>query len=94
MKLIIAIVQDKFVNNLIKEFLEVDIRITKLSSTGGFLKEGNTTFLIGVEDDNVELAKNIIKNAVKSEVIDEDHEKLTVRGAHLFVIDVDKSLTF
>ena len=63
MKLIIAIIQDKFVNTLVRGFLKEDIKITKLSSTGGFLKDGNSTFLIGVPEENLDLAKKIIANA-------------------------------
>ena len=51
MKLVVTIVQDKDSNRLSNAFIESDIRATKLSSTGGFLRSGNTTFLIGIEDD-------------------------------------------
>ncbi len=36
-------------------------RTTKLSSTGGFLKAGNTTLLIGVEDEKVDEVIKIIE---------------------------------
>ncbi|WP_282801821.1 cyclic-di-AMP receptor [Secundilactobacillus kimchicus] len=54
MKLVIAIVQDKDANNLRTKFVEANIRSTRLSTTGGFLKSGNTTYMIGVEDDRVD----------------------------------------
>lgn len=92
MKLIIAIVQDKFVNSLVRSFLKEDIRITKLSSTGGFLKSGNTTFLIGVNDDELEKAKEIIENSVKTETIKEDGEVMELHGANLFILDVDDNI--
>lgn len=44
MKLIIAIVQDKDSSKLSNALVEADIRATKLSTTGGFLRAGNTTF--------------------------------------------------
>lgn len=44
MKLVVTIVQDKDSNRLSNAFIESDIRATKLSSTGGFLRSGNTTF--------------------------------------------------
>ena len=50
MKLILAIVQDKDANILSNEFIDANIRATKLSTTGGFLKSGNTTFIIGLDD--------------------------------------------
>ena len=41
MKLIIAIVQDKDSNRLSSQFIEANVRATKLSTTGGFLRSGN-----------------------------------------------------
>lgn len=61
MKLIMAVVQDKDSALLSDELVEANIRATKLSSSGGFLRSGNTTFMIGVEDDRVEEVLNIIK---------------------------------
>ena len=43
MKLIISIVQDVDSENLIQRLNEEGFRVTKISSTGGFLKAGNTT---------------------------------------------------
>ncbi|MGQ9692649.1 MAG: cyclic-di-AMP receptor, partial [Thermaceae bacterium] len=49
MRLILAIVQDADAPGLTKALLEKGFRSTKLASTGGFLREGNTTLLLGVE---------------------------------------------
>lgn len=43
MKLIVAIVQDKDSNRLSAALVKANFRATKLASTGGFLKAGNTT---------------------------------------------------
>ena len=61
MKLILAIVQDKDATNLSSAFVDANVRATKLSTTGGFLKAGNTTFIIGIEDERVDEALDIIK---------------------------------
>lgn len=61
MKLITAIVQDKDSSRLSNIFIDSNVRATKLSTTGGFLKSGNTTFLIGIEDERVEEVLQIIK---------------------------------
>ena len=53
MKLVIAIVQDTDAPGLTKALLERGFQSTKLASTGGFLREGNTTLLIGLEDEKV-----------------------------------------
>lgn len=66
MKLIMAIVQDKDSNRLANEFIDANIRATKLSSTGGFLKAGNSTFIIGIEDDRVQDALELIKKNCQS----------------------------
>ncbi|GEN55368.1 MULTISPECIES: cyclic-di-AMP receptor [Halobacillus] len=62
MKMIIAVVQDKDSNRLTDALAENDFKTTKLSTTGGFLREGNTTFMIGCEDDEVDDALDIIKD--------------------------------
>ncbi|ADU28323.1 cyclic-di-AMP receptor [Evansella cellulosilytica] len=66
MKLIMAVVQDKDSNRLSDALIEKDFRATKLASTGGFLKAGNTTFLIGTDDENVEQVLSIIKENCKT----------------------------
>ena len=66
MKLIMAIVQDKDSNRLANEFIDANIRATKLSSTGGFLKAGNSTFIIGIDDERVTEALELIKKTCQS----------------------------
>ena len=66
MKLIIAIVQDEDASHLIGSLMADGYRATKLATTGGFLRSGNTTLLVGVEDDRVEDAKAIIERVCKS----------------------------
>lgn|SRR5690625_950174 len=60
MKLILAIVQDADSAPLQEALRERGLQSTKLASTGGFLREGNTTVLIGVEDNQVTVVKDII----------------------------------
>ena len=92
MKLIIAIVNDEFSNKVIKVLMKDKVRITKLSSTGGFLKAGNTTLLIGAEDDNIESVVEMIKNECRSTKVKEGNQELTVSGANLFIMDIDQYL--
>ncbi|GAB2719134.1 cyclic-di-AMP receptor [Paenibacillus thermoaerophilus] len=61
MKLVIAVVQDKDSNRLSNALVKDGFRATKLASTGGFLRAGNTTFMIGVEDDRVSDLLNVIR---------------------------------
>ncbi len=53
-KLVLAIVQEKDAGRLIDALSESGIQATMLASTGGFLREGNSTVLSGVEDNQVE----------------------------------------
>jgi uncharacterized protein YaaQ len=66
MKLIVAVVQDKDSIKLIEALMVKGYRATKLASTGGFLKEGNTTLLIGVDNDKVPEVLGIIRKTCKS----------------------------
>lgn len=66
MKLIIAVVQDQDADRLIDALMDKGYRATKLASTGGFLKAGNTTLLIGVEDQEADDVVNTVKDICKS----------------------------
>ena len=55
MKLIIAIVQDEDSTDVIEALTEEDYRVTKLATTGGFLKSGNTTLMVGIEEEKVRI---------------------------------------
>ena len=61
MKLIIAVVQDQDANKLLNALMEKGYGATKLASTGGFLRQGNTTLLIGTKDGEVGEVTAIIK---------------------------------
>ena len=61
MKLVIAVVQDKDSSRLSNALIKEGFRATKLASTGGFLRAGNTTFMIGIEDDRVQDVLQVIK---------------------------------
>ena len=54
MKMITAIINRKDAVEVCEALTEEEITFTKMSTTGGFLKFGNTTLLIGVEDDKVD----------------------------------------
>ena len=66
MKLIIAVVQDEDSSKLLSELMQQGFGVTKLATTGGFLKAGNTTLLLGVEDERVEAAIAAIESVCKS----------------------------
>lgn len=88
MKLIIAIIQDEHVNKVIRTLMDNKIRTTRLSSTGGFLKSGNTTLLIGTEEKEIDNIVDLISHQTKSKKIKDGKEEVVVGGANLFVIDI------
>lgn len=61
MKLIFAVIRDKDANMAIGGLAQAHIGVTKLASTGGFLRDGNTTLMIGAEDNQVEHVLEILK---------------------------------
>ncbi len=66
MKLIIAILQNQDSQAMTKVFNKHNIRATRLSSTGGFLRTGNTTFLIGIEENRVDEVLRLIEQTGKT----------------------------
>lgn len=108
MKLIIAIVQDQDSMILIDELMAEDFRVTKLSSTGGFLKQGNTTLLMGVEEDKVKDVLSIIEKNCKTREVTSSllgmsmHGEgyipypieVQVGGATIFVLDIEEFVTY
>ncbi len=60
MKLIVAIVQNDDADDLIDSLTAAHFGATRLASTGGFLRTGNTTILVGVAEDSVEPVLRII----------------------------------
>ncbi len=66
MKLIIAIVQDEDSSRLISTLMNEGFSVTKLATTGGFLRSGNTTLLLGVDDSKFDGAMAVIEKVCKS----------------------------
>ncbi|EYE89746.1 hypothetical protein Q428_00040 [Fervidicella metallireducens AeB] len=105
MKLVIAIVHDDDAGELIKKITRKGFGVTKLATTGGFLKAGNTTLLIGVEKEKVEEVLDIIRKVctTRKQIVSPPSPvlgatgvyvpnpvEITIGGATVFVIDVDK----
>ena len=66
MKLIIAIVQDEDASRLVSNLMNEGYSVTKLATTGGFLRAGNTTLLLGVDEDRFDGAMKTIEKVCKS----------------------------
>lgn len=61
MKLIYAIVRSDDDSRVIEALNKQSYSVTKLATTGGFLKSGNTTLIIGTEQEKVDEVIHIIK---------------------------------
>ena len=66
MKLVVSIVNSEDARPLIDALMRRGHRATMISTTGGFLREGNATLLIGVADENVRDVLKIIKESCHS----------------------------
>lgn len=103
MKLIFAIMSDDDAKVVTSKLTKEHYQVTKLSSTGGFLRVGNTTLLIGTEPDKIDRVVEIIKkySSERKEIVSnnipfEGAEYMTVPveiqvgGSVVFVVDVDQ----
>lgn len=101
MKLIQAIVSNKDGNQIMEQLGKNDFIVTKLSTTGGFLRKGNTTLLLVTDESLVDKAVEIIKNnstkrepagatEVPQQMSSPSAKTIMVGGAVIFVLDVEK----
>ena len=63
MKLVVAIIKDSDAMDVSDALVEKEFRVTRIASTGGFLRRGNVTLLIGVEETMIEQVLDTIKQA-------------------------------
>lgn len=61
-KLVIAIVRDIDAGDVVEQLVAHRYRVTRVASTGGFLRRGNVTLLIGVEEQQVQAVIDVLKN--------------------------------
>lgn len=101
MKLLLAIVSNDDSSSVISALTKENFQVTKLATTGGFLKAGNTTIIIGTEDEKVDLCIEVIGNESKkrTEIVPSTASydigrfasfpvEVQVGGATIFVLDV------
>lgn len=62
MKMIIAIIRDADSDLVTQALTAGNFRVTRIASTGGFLRRGVTTFLLGVEEGQVDAVIQIMKD--------------------------------
>ncbi len=83
MKLILAIVHDNDSDNVTQALTTADFRVTRVASTGGLLRRGMTTLLIGLEAEQVDAAIQVLRKNCSPPAGGE-------KKATIFVIPVEK----
>ena len=105
MKLIIAIVHERDTHKVSDALLQAGHKFTNIATTGGFLRDGNSTLLIGSDDELVDEIIDIINaccstreqfvnqpppDALGTGGIMMNPVKVKVGGAIVFVVDVER----
>ena len=105
MKLVIAVVQGEDATQTVQALSGAGISVTKMASSGGFLQQGNATLLIGVDDDKVDAAIELIRQNCRErsqymtpmppmvepgEFFMPYPVEVQVGGATVFVVDVER----
>jgi len=101
MKLVLAIVSNDDASSVSTALTKDNFSVTRLATTGGFLRAGNTTLIVGCEDDLIERAIELIGQESKrrTEIVPSTASydigryasfpvEVQVGGATIFVIDV------
>jgi uncharacterized protein YaaQ len=98
-----AVIQNDDSQEVISELIKEGYHSTKIASTGGFLSSGNTTLIIGVEDEKMDDVIKIISehSKVRSQYVPTNIYpslevggtiKVQTGGATIFVMNVEQFL--
>ena len=103
MKLVFAIVGNDDAPLVNSSLTKAGFQVTKLATSGGFLKAGNTTFIIGTEDEKVEKVMDLLRKqcsrrtqmmpstaTTDGTMYSSYPIEVAVGGATVFVLDVDR----
>ena len=64
MKLILAVIRDIDGEPVIQTLIKAGYRVTRLASTGGFLRRGNITLMVGVNESEEQKVIDLMREAV------------------------------
>lgn len=103
MKMIIAIINSDDAPSVIQNLMKKHYSVTKLASSGGFLRSGNVTILVGTDETEVQNVIDLVSKYSKSrkQIIPSTFEagayidpsmpfEVTIGGATIFVVDVER----
>ena len=107
MKMIMAIITRDAANTVVKKLVQAGFSVTKLATSGGFLMADNSTILLGVEDEQLDKALEVIKTHVSKyrQIVPITSEmtigllstmplEVKVGGAAVFVLPIEQFLKF
>jgi uncharacterized protein YaaQ len=81
MKLMFVIVGEIDNDCVVQSLVENDYRVTRVASTGGFMRRGNVTLMLGVEEDKVQAVMDLLHKTC-TPAKDDQH------SATIFVVDM------
>ena len=103
MKMVLAVINQDDAPTVMQHLIQEGFSITKLSTTGGFLRSGNVTIIVGVEDEKIQEVIDIIQKHSQSRkqliptflgnemgFFSSMPVEVTVGGAAIFVLNVEK----
>jgi uncharacterized protein YaaQ len=105
MKLVVAVIHDRDQKRTSDALLKAGFKFTKIASTGGFLREGNVTVMLGVEEDQIDPLLSLLNESSRTReqfvnVLPPEATpvgtfltnpvKVQVGGAIAFVLDVER----
>lgn len=61
MKMLILILTDGGADEILRGLIEAGFRVTRLASSGGFLRRGNTTLLLGMPAEKLDEALALVR---------------------------------
>jgi uncharacterized protein YaaQ len=105
MKLVVAVIHDRDQRRTCESLLSAGFKFTRIASTGGFLREGNVTLLMGAEEDELDRLMQLLgeSSSVREQYVNAlppeatpigafmtSPVKVQVGGAIAFVMDVER----
>ena len=85
MKLIVAVLHHGDGEDILEALTAAGFTVTRIASSGGFLRRGNATLLVGVDADQVQAAVQLIKEH-SAPPVDPGMKRAT-----LFVLNVERA---
>jgi uncharacterized protein YaaQ len=105
LKLVIAIVHERDKQKIGDSLLQAGLQFTVIATTGGFLRDGNSTMLIGAPQERVDEIMELIRSccSIREQFVAQppldmvgtggmlmNPIKVSVGGAIVFVVDVER----